>query len=150
MLFGTFDILHKGHLNLFEQAKQFGDKLIVVIARDKTVEEVKGKLPRHSEEERLNKVKSEIKGIGGRAILGQIRNKYNVIKKYKPNIICLGYDQKHFLDKLKELKIPIKKLKPYKPQKYKSSKLKPKFVKKIKKQKSIKVNNFDEYYNLEN
>ena len=124
MLFGTFDILHKGHLNFFEQAKQYGDQLIIVIARDKTVKEVKGKLSKHNERERLKKVKEKLKNFNTKVIFGQIINKHKVIEKYQPDIICLGYDQRHFLDKLKYLKIPIKKLKPYKAHKYKSSKLK--------------------------
>ena len=29
MLFGTFDLIHSGHLSLFNQAKEYGQKLIV-------------------------------------------------------------------------------------------------------------------------
>ena len=57
ILFGTFDFLHKGHLNLFRQAKKKCDYLIVVVARDKTVKKVKGKLPVHNESKRLNEIK---------------------------------------------------------------------------------------------
>ena len=35
--FGTFDILHLGHVNFFKQAKSLGDELVVVIARDVNV-----------------------------------------------------------------------------------------------------------------
>jgi glycerol-3-phosphate cytidylyltransferase-like family protein len=61
--------------------------------------------------------------------LGNIRNKYAAIKKYKPEIIALGYDQKVNLlelkNKLKEFKIKseIVRLKSHKPEIYKSSKL---------------------------
>ncbi|HLC71304.1 MAG TPA: adenylyltransferase/cytidyltransferase family protein, partial [Candidatus Nanoarchaeia archaeon] len=34
MCFGTFDILHPGHLHYLQQAKKYGDYLMVVIARD--------------------------------------------------------------------------------------------------------------------
>ncbi|KKP85315.1 MAG: FAD synthase [Candidatus Moranbacteria bacterium GW2011_GWF2_35_54] len=58
-----------------------------------------------------------------------------MIKKYKPAIICLGYDQKFFIDNLKsELnkigleKTEIIRLKAYYPQIYKSSKLKNKII----------------------
>ena len=47
IVFGTFDILHKGHLNLFKQAKQHGDYLMAVIARDKNVKKAKGKFPKN-------------------------------------------------------------------------------------------------------
>jgi cytidyltransferase-like protein len=126
MVFGTFDILHKGHLNFFKQAGKYGDYLIAVIARDKTVKQVKGILPHHKEKIRLNQVKKHV----DKAVLGMIKNKYKVIEKYKPDIICLGYDQKEFINGLKKYKIPVKKLKPYKPHIHKSSKLR----KKLKKQ----------------
>ncbi len=127
MVFGTFDILHPGHLNFFKQVKKCGDYLIAVVARDRTVLEVKGKLPRNNEKIRLNNVK-KIKLVD-QAVLGNIKNKYAKIKKLKPAVICLGYDQKIFTEGLKNkikdfgLKTKIIILKPYKPEIYKSSKL---------------------------
>ena len=53
MVFGTFDILHPGHLNFFKQAREFGNFLIAVIARDKTVLKIKGRLPKNNEKKRL-------------------------------------------------------------------------------------------------
>ena len=44
MVFGTFDYLHEGHKDFFRQAKQYGDELVVVVARDETVKQIKGKL----------------------------------------------------------------------------------------------------------
>lgn len=41
MAFGTFDVFHPGHEYYLTQAKKYGDILIVVVARDKTVEKVK-------------------------------------------------------------------------------------------------------------
>ncbi len=120
MIFGTFDILHKGHLNFFEQAKNYGDYLIIVIARDKTVKKIKGKLPKNNEKKRLKAVRK----YADKTVLGYIRDKYKVIKKFKPDLICLGYDQEASLKDLRKFNIPIKRLKAHKPHKYKSSKLK--------------------------
>ena len=119
MVFGTFDVLHKGHLNFFSQARKYGDYLIAVIARDNTVKEVKGRFPRNNEKKRL----AEVKKYVDKAVLGYIKDKHKVISKFKPDIICLGYDQKEFISGLKRFKIPIKRLKPYMVHKYKSSKL---------------------------
>ena len=121
MIFGTFDILHKGHLNKFKQAKKYGE-LIVVIARDDTVKKVKGKKPKHSEKQRQKAVKKY-----GKSLLGYKTDKYKIIEKYKPDIIGLGYDQNSFTKDLKKelkkrkLKIKIIRFKPYKQHKYKSS-----------------------------
>ena len=113
MVFGTFDILHKGHLSLFSQARKYGDYLIAVVARDKTVVKVKGRLPRNNEKKRLKEVSKHV----DKAVLGYIYDKHKVISKYKPNVICLGYDQ----DSIGLKK--FKRLKAYKAHKYKSSKI---------------------------
>lgn len=128
MVFGTFDIFHEGHNNFLRQAKKYGDRLIVVIARDKTVLKIKGRLTKNDEKKRLLAIKQS--KLADRVILGNLKNKYQVILKNKPDIICLGYDQTSFINNLKETlnksglkKIEIKRLKPYKPSVYKSSKL---------------------------
>ena len=126
MIFGTFDIFHKGHENFLKQAKKYGDYLIVIIARDKTVLKIKGKLPRNNEQKRL-KVIGESK-LTDKVVLGSLADKYKVIEKFKPNVICLGYDQVAFTERLKEklkeynlLNTKIVRLKAYEPEKYKSS-----------------------------
>ena len=124
MAFGTFDLLHPGHINFLSQAKKHGE-LIVIIARDRTVKKIKGKLPLHNEKQRLGAVKS-LK-LASKVILGSLIDKYAAIKKYKPDIIALGYDQKYFIDRLKQelkklkLKTKIIRLKAYKVDKYKTS-----------------------------
>jgi cytidyltransferase-like protein len=117
MVFGTFDRLHKGHIHFFKQARKYGDFLIAVVARDKNVKIIKGKLPRDQEKIRL----SNVKKFADKAILGSLKKGYDHINKLKPDRICLGYDQEADLKKLKEFKIPIKRLKSHKPHKYKSS-----------------------------
>ncbi len=127
MIFGTFDGLHKGHIFFIERAMEYGDKLIIVVARDKTVKKLKGRKPKFSEKERVENIKK--KKFGAKIVLGQLKNKYKIIEHYDPDIICLGYDQKFFTENLKEelskrgLKTEIVRLKAYKPEIYKSSKI---------------------------
>ena len=123
MCFGTFDRLHPGHISYLKQAKKYGNYLIVIIARDVNVKKIKGRLPSKNEAERLEKIK-KIKFVN-RAVLGQIKNKYNIIKKYNPDVVCLGYDQNVDETELRTVfKNKIIRLKPYKEELYKSSKLK--------------------------
>jgi len=136
MVFGTFDIFHKGHIDFLKQAKKFGDYLIVVVARDATVKKVKGQLPQNKEGSRARIIASN--SLAERVTLGGLKSKYSIIRKYKPEVICLGYDQKFFIDNLREElkkinleKTKIIKLKPYKPEIYKSSKLKNKIFMKF-------------------
>ena len=130
LAFGTFDLLHPGHLSYLTQAKKLGEKLIVVVATDSNVEKGKGKKPINSEEHRRELV--EALSIVDEAIVGSENNYFECIEQIKPSIIALGYDQpaneKEIETKLKEKGIQTKiiKLKAYKPEVYKSSKIKEK------------------------
>ena len=125
MVFGTFDGLHEGHLDFFRQAKEYGDYLVAVVARDVNVKKIKKRAPVKNEIERLEILKKC--DLVDYSILGYEDNPYRIIQEVKPNIICLGYDQKSFNinleGKLKELGLNIKiyTLEPYKPEKFKSS-----------------------------
>lgn len=129
MAFGTFDNLHPGHLNYFKQACRFGDELIVVVARDKNVLDIKQRAAQEDEKIRRRHVSQALKKleIPGKAVLGNLKNRWLVLKKYNPEIICLGYDQKVDLPQLKceiakfRLFCKIKRLRAYYPEKYKSS-----------------------------
>lgn len=129
MAFGTFDNLHPGHLSYLSQAGAYGDELIVVVARDQNVLKVKGHQAHEKENTRREKVEQAIKGLSlkGEAILGGLDDKWEVVKKFRPNFICLGYDQKIDLKALNELIASerffceIKRLEPFQPEKYKSS-----------------------------
>lgn len=128
MAFGTFDIFHLGHQSYLKQAKKLGDYLIVVVARDKTVFGIKKQQTENGEQERLKVIKNS--DLADESMLGNLKDKYWVIKKFRPDIIALGYDQKVNLRELKEkltefnLKTKIIRLKSHKPKFYKSSKLK--------------------------
>ena len=127
MVFGTFDILHPGHIYFLKNAKKYGDTLFVIISRDSTVKHIKGKSPLHNEKERLKKIQQL--HFVNYVILGNKRDKYFVIEKIKPDIICLGYDQRISVNELRKelkkrnIKARIIRLKPYKEHLYKSSKL---------------------------
>lgn len=125
MVFGTFDRMHKGHLDFFKQAREHSESLVVVVARDRNVEKFKGRLPRLNEKRRLREVSKAIKRYGDIAILGNLQDPYQVIRTHKPDLICLGYDQNSFSTGLEEKfpKIKIVRLKPYKADIYKSSKM---------------------------
>ena len=92
MVFGVFDRLHPGHVSFLEQAAAHGGELIVVVARDASVRELKNKTPYHNERERIQAVR-KIAGVH-RVVLGDEKiGSYAVIQKHKPDAIYLGYDQ---------------------------------------------------------
>jgi len=132
MCFGTFDLLHLGHLNYFQQAKKHGDYLMVVIARDKTKQMQKKEII-FSENERLELVKGL--RVVDEAVLGYPEDHFRIIEEKKPDVIFLGYDhkidEKILAAKLKErgLQPEIKRSKPFKLGKHKSTLLREKVIK---------------------
>ena len=100
---GTFDLLHYGHVHYLTNAKKLGgenSKLIVIVARDKTVEKLKGRKPIIPEDQRRAIVES-LKVVD-EAILGyEEMNVAKVIEKIKPDIIALGYDKVRMEEDLK-------------------------------------------------
>ena len=56
---GTFDIIHRGHLTLLENAFEISDKVIIGLTSDEFVQK-KGKTPIHKYDERLKNLISVI------------------------------------------------------------------------------------------
>jgi len=101
---GVFDLLHLGHVRFLEDAKRAGGKnakLIVIIARDSTVEKTKARKPIMSEDQRCALVES-LKVVD-EAVLGYEGLEIGeVIEKIKPDLIALGYDQVEMEREVKE------------------------------------------------
>jgi FAD synthetase len=101
---GVFDLLHLGHVKFLEEAKKTGGKnaqLIVIIARDSTVEETKGRKPIMPENQRQALVES-LKVVD-EAVLGlENFDIGDVIERVKPDVIALGYDQTDMEQRVKE------------------------------------------------
>ena len=134
MAMGTFDVLHAGHLAYLAQAKRQGDRLIVVIARDATVEQERGRKPLHDERERLRAVQRV--ELVDEAVLGNVGDKLAIVRQLKPDAICLGYDQavdEHALRRaLREWglgQVRILRMSAFQPERYKSSILKKRMMK---------------------
>lgn len=92
---GVFDLLHLGHVKFLEEAKNAGGKkaeLVVIIARDSTVQKIKGRKPIMPENQRRMLVES-LKVVD-EAVLGlENLDVADVIDRIKPDLIALGYDQ---------------------------------------------------------
>ena len=101
VVFGIFDGVHDGHRDLFGQAKEMGDELIVIVGRDEVAARLKGKKPKYSEAERIRMLKQE--PLVDDAILGdRALSVYTVLVQCNPDIVCLGYDQQALEKDLRE------------------------------------------------
>ncbi len=100
MAVGVFDLLHAGHLHYLEQAKSLGTELVVVVAHDDTVRSQKHE-PVTSQELRCRMVKG-LKPVD-EAIVGNSPGTpiFDILNVVKPNVIALGYDQKHSIDSIR-------------------------------------------------
>ncbi len=99
LLFGVFDGVHDGHRDLFRQAREFGDYLMVAVAPDNIVQQLKHSLPRAPLGERVAQVAREPdvdEAFGGDELLGS----YHVIRSHVPDTVALGYDQQALYDDL--------------------------------------------------
>ncbi|MEF8873642.1 MAG: adenylyltransferase/cytidyltransferase family protein [Candidatus Thermoplasmatota archaeon] len=96
---GTFDLLHLGHLHYLQEAKSLGDELVVVVACDKTVREHKHE-PLMDEQVRREMV-GALKPVD-KAVVGSEEDKFKTVEEVEPDIIALGYDQRHEEENLKE------------------------------------------------
>ena len=101
MAVGVFDLLHAGHLHYLEQAKLLGSELIVVVAHDDTVRTRKHE-PVTSHGLRARMVEG-LKPVD-KAIVGNPPSTpiFDILEKVSPDIIALGYDQKHSIDSVKD------------------------------------------------
>jgi len=130
MVFGTFDMIHDGHRDLFRQARALSEHshLIVSIARNSAAARTRGYAPRHSETERATRMRAE--SLVDEVVLGDEEGYMRHINDMRPDIIALGYDQEgRYVERLEEdlcaagLATQVVRMKPYKPETFKTSKL---------------------------
>ncbi|MFQ6135715.1 MAG: adenylyltransferase/cytidyltransferase family protein [Candidatus Hydrothermarchaeales archaeon] len=113
---GVFDILHPGHGFILEKAKELGDILLVIVARDSTVKKMK-RIPIVPEKQRLEMV-GYLKPVDI-AVLGKEGDFLDIIEEIRPDVIALGPDQRHNEDDIKAtlkergLEVEIKRIEEY-------------------------------------
>jgi len=92
MVFGVFDGVHEGHRHFLKEAKALGDYLVVCIAQDHVVEHLKGHAPQLDVSERFDHLRQE-DGVDEVVIGDHTLSTWEAVKKHKPDVIALGYDQ---------------------------------------------------------
>ena len=91
---GCFDILHRGHIEMFRYAKSLGDELVVGVDSDEKVKLDKGKdRPINNLQDRMLMLQS-IKYIDKVIPFDSTKELNDTIKWYRPNIMVIGADWK--------------------------------------------------------
>lgn len=125
VVFGVFDGLHKGHIAMLATAATYGI-VTVILPSDETVLQLKGRLPRHDYNDRKQALLKT--GLIEAVVAGDAdQGTYRALQTVNPEIVALGYDQQGLEESLSAWitehgkSIQIVKMKPYKPEMYKSS-----------------------------
>ena len=88
---GCFDVLHKGHLTLLKEARSLGDKLVVGLNSDSSVNRLKGALRPFNNVDTRKEQLLLIPYVDDVIIFEQ-DTPYELIKEIKPDLIVKGGD----------------------------------------------------------
>ena len=88
--YGTFDLLHFGHIEILRRAKELGDYLIVAVSTDE-FNEIKGKKAYHNYETR-KKMLEAIRYVDLVIPENDWKQKRNDVIDYKVDVVVMGSD----------------------------------------------------------
>jgi choline-phosphate cytidylyltransferase len=100
--FGTFDLLHIGHINMLNRCKKYGDTLIVGVSSDELNYKKKGRHPIFCEKDRMEIIKN-IKCVDQVFLEESLELKREYIKKNNADIFIIGDDWKNKFDELNDI-----------------------------------------------
>ena len=91
---GTFDVLHRGHLDLLNYAKSLGEYVVVGIDSDERVRKMKGRTrPINNLMDRAHML-ANLKAVDEVRFFGSDRELENLVKEVEPDIMVVGSDWK--------------------------------------------------------
>ena len=99
--YGTFDLLHYGHINLLQRAKALGDYLIVALSTDEFNSQEKNKITYFSYEERKRLLEA-IRYVDLVIPEQNWEQKISDVKEFKVDTFVMGDDWKGKFDFLKD------------------------------------------------
>jgi glycerol-3-phosphate cytidylyltransferase len=100
--FGTFDVLHLGHLNIFMRARELGDRLVVGVSTDELNYSKKGRFPVFTQDERAQIVRA-IRFVDEVFFEESLDLKREYIMRYMANVLVMGNDWEGKFDDMKDL-----------------------------------------------
>lgn len=90
LTYGTFDLLHYGHINILKRAKELGDYLVVALSTDE-FNTIKGKKAYHSYETR-KKMLEAIRYVDLVIPENEWEQKISDVKDYHIDVVVMGSD----------------------------------------------------------
>ena len=89
--FGTFDVLHIGHVNLLERARALGDRLIVGVSSDALNLAKKGRSPIYPEADRLAMIAS-LRCVDEVFVEESLELKGDYLQRQRAAVLVMGDD----------------------------------------------------------
>ena len=100
--FGTFDILHYGHIRILQRAREMGTSLIVGVSSDALNESKKGRKPVYSEFERMESIRA-FRFVDDVFLEESLEKKREYILKYNADILVMGDDWQGKFDEFADI-----------------------------------------------
>lgn len=100
--FGTFDVLHVGHLNILERARALGDRLIVGVSSDKLSMEKKERYPVFTETERA-RILGAMRCVDVVFIEHSLAEKRQYLLDYNADSLVMGDDWRGKFDEFNDI-----------------------------------------------
>lgn len=100
--FGTYDVLHVGHVRILQRARALGDYLVVGVSTDALNYSKKAKYPVYTEHDRAEIVRS-ISGVDEVFFEHSLELKGEYIKKFHADVLVMGNDWEGRFDEFRSL-----------------------------------------------
>jgi len=102
LTFGTFDILHYGHIRILKRAREMGSELIVGVSSDALNESKKGRKPVYSEFERMEIIRS-LRFVDDVFLEESLEKKRDYLIEHQADILVMGNDWEGKFDEFKDI-----------------------------------------------
>jgi glycerol-3-phosphate cytidylyltransferase len=100
--FGTFDVLHVGHIRVLNRAAALGDRLVVGVSSDRLNFTKKGRNPVFSQQERLEIV-SNVKAVDAVFVEESLEQKRDYVLEHGAEVLVMGDDWAGKFDHLSDI-----------------------------------------------
>jgi glycerol-3-phosphate cytidylyltransferase len=102
LTFGTFDVLHVGHVAILERARALGDRLIVGVSSDALNVAKKGRQPVYSQDDRI-KLIGALRCVDEVFVEASLELKGDYLREHRADVLVMGDDWAGRFDEFKSL-----------------------------------------------
>jgi glycerol-3-phosphate cytidylyltransferase len=102
LTFGTFDVLHVGHIRVLNRAAALGDRLVVGVSSDQLNFAKKGRNPVFDQNERLEII-ANVKAVDAVFVEESLEQKREYVLEHRADVLVMGDDWKGKFDYLSDI-----------------------------------------------